>query len=233
MSLRKLRGKKNEEDKGEAPKKVLKKKTGWLAVGAEAANKQAAKVGGGGGNHRAWDFFVRDGEEALCRITDANVRSCFFHEGYGIDGKFHSEPCNEEDDCAGCAANVNKNWKAIYPVFDYREWEDKKGVSHPGSHKIWKCSKTVYSMLDRIDRKKGLENCILSVERHGTKTNTRYDIMVEEEGIAKDDPSMVDPLDVEEHVVELSPKDAAAIWGAPAVADDEDVEYDYDDNDED
>lgn len=201
----------------------------WATKGFDAGEEQAKRFGGG----FTLDFFLKDGESAVIRILDPesfNIRSHFvkgkgnFTCGQGIDG----------EDCPLCERGNKASNQYIYQVWDDREYEDRKGVTHEGGVKIWRTGIRLLRQLKKLSNKFGpLDTYDIEVSRSGKEQDTTYSVLPEIDTIGSEFalPEGVELYDLEDV---LKPRERTDLIRALSdVKDDDDDDDNDDDGDDD
>lgn len=179
-------------------------KRGFKAVDEEKERQEKNKQNRG---KALWKFYLaKDKDEADLTFLTSEPINFYSHniKSY-VNGKerFDEIPCVGEN-CKYCKQGEKTTFKSAWLVVDHREfkYKDKDGKEQTGSDQVrlFIYGTKIASQLDRIAKKYGLENRVLTMIRMGTGTSTTYTF-------ERGDKNVLSPKEIEELLPEALRKE--------------------------
>jgi len=158
------------------------------------ANQQAAQSTG-----NVPRLFIKDGQTKLVRFRDNTQITGIYYHSLKIDGRWRYFVCSEGTEipedrpvrCAFCAAGIGRSVRAVYEVIDREEWEDKQGVKHCHTPRLFEVTQKLHANIQHIAKKGRLTDRDVEITRNGVQ-QAQYMVLPD------DEPSPLVPPGVEE-----------------------------------
>lgn len=144
-------------------------KRGYEAARQEIKEQEARSEGN---KYNLWQLFLTEGDDVRIRFLTEEPLNLHTHT-VKRRGKYVTYRCCG-DECALCDDSEYASFKGAYLVYDYREWEDRKGKKHSGNLRLYLVGTRVLSQLDRLHTKYGLNNRDYIISRAGSDKSTTY-----------------------------------------------------------
>lgn len=136
------------------------------------ANQQAAQATG-----NVPRLFIKDGQTKTVRFRDNTQITGIYYHSLKIEGRWRYYVCSEgteiPDDrpvrCAFCAAGIGRSVRAVYEVIDREEWEDKQGVKHCHTPRLFEVTQKLHMNIQHIAKKGMLTDRDVEITRNGVQ----------------------------------------------------------------
>lgn len=212
--------------------------------------KKELKKGGGGGGRDPEIIDLYDGDQVTVSIVTKPEEWLTFYQHYdrngqiGDRGKYHF--CSG-DGCEGCDAGITRSKKTLVGVYAHRHYKapnkdyPEKTFKDVGYRFLQMNKNTTETLLRIFERRRGKLDRLLTIERIGSDTDTKYDIEPQDNyvkaSILKKNP--LDAVDKYKRMLAEYQEDSGGSSkkkskkDSKSRRDEEQFDYGYDDDDED